>query len=272
MKKFPLYILIVSLWSCATLPSRYVSLNDRSSLSINEVLNEVEEERAIFVGEIHNTASSHRVQFEIIRHLHERGQNIVVALEMFPWNRQDVLNSWVDGSLQPSDFQRAYKDVWNIPFRHYRRIFEYARKEQIPLIGINAERSAILSVSKKGAHIISQDSLIKLKYTDCTSDPEYSALMGFSGERNYHTTGLPFLCDGQRLRDAVMAYNVAAILENHDHTVVVLMGAAHALKVAVPRMLRNHMDVHYKVLMPEEFLSLLKNTPDQSMADYIWFD
>jgi uncharacterized iron-regulated protein len=239
-------------------------------MSFQEILTELEKAQVIFVGEMHGIASSHRVELEVIRHLHLSGKKVAVALEMFPDNKQVILDRWADGTLNEKYFRKAYFETWRIPYRYYSAIFAYAKREHIPLFGVNADDTYINRVSKTGLAEVPEDLLKSLKFTSCLEDPEYSRLLGLFGKREYHTSGLPFLCDGQRLRDAVMAYNIFTILERQDFTVVVLAGAAHAVKAAVPGTLQKHREVSYRVLLPREFTTLLKREPDTTMADYIW--
>ena len=273
MNRFILFIFILLLSGCAALPDRYTSLSRHQPVRFDDLLKTVEKQRVIFVGEIHDSASSHRVQLEIIRHLHERGKNVAVALEMFLEKSQEDLNRWTRGALKRAEFMKAYHENWNIPYRYYGRIFEYARKEKIPLIGINTERSLISYVSKNGLHEIPEDDLKRLRFSDCSEDPVYASIIEFAEGEGIHASNLPFLCEGQRLRDAVMAFHIAAILKDHEHTtVVVLLGAAHALKPAVPQMLAKHTDAGYKIVIPGEYFSLLTSKPDETMADFIWID
>jgi hypothetical protein len=51
---------------------------------------------------------------------------------------------------------------------------------------------------------------------------------------------------------------------------VVLTGVAHASKVALPRMLQEHIDVSYKFLIPDSVKVIIKREPDISVADYKW--
>jgi hypothetical protein len=68
-----------------------------------------------------------------------------------------------------------------------------------------------------------------------------------------------------------MAYNIAQAIGGNNYTVVVLAGVAHSSKVSVPRMLKNHGEITYTVLLPEEVRYLIKKAPDKNIADYIWY-
>ena len=150
---------------CASLPTNYVELDDQTPLSLDAVLGKIAEKQVIFIGEIHGTSSIHLLQSEVIKHIKQSGKEVVVALEAFPFTRQEILNKWIGGSLNKYDFQQAYEAIWSIPFHYYERIFDYAREQHIPLLAINAEDTMIRDVSRKGLQVVPEDFLRKIRYT-----------------------------------------------------------------------------------------------------------
>lgn len=259
-------IFLFLFFGCASLPTHYLSLDNDASANLDEVLKKIGNERLIFVGEVHGTASIHLLELKIIKYLHESGKQVIIALEAFPSHRQETLNQWIGGSLSEYDFERAYEKIWAVPYEYYQGILEYARDQSIPLVAINADNAMIEGVAKHGLHVVSQDFLREIKFTDCSTDAQYEEILG----KTYHAAEFPFLCNGQRLRDAIMAYNIAKAMRENIYTVVVLVGVAHALKVAVPRMLQNHADVGYTVLVPEAVKRIIRRPPDKNIADFTW--
>jgi uncharacterized iron-regulated protein len=119
LSRLTVFISILIISGCATLPKHYVSLNTGADLEFNEVLTEIESSKAIFVGEFHATPRHHKVQFEVIRHLHNAGRKVAIAFEMLPGSEQDALDGWINGSISESMFSRIYKSKVNLPFRYY---------------------------------------------------------------------------------------------------------------------------------------------------------
>ena len=91
--------------ACASLPADYVELDDQKTMSLDSILENISPERVIFIGEIHGTASIHLLELEIIKRLRQRGRELIIALEIFPVNRQEILNRWIEGSLGRRDFE-----------------------------------------------------------------------------------------------------------------------------------------------------------------------
>jgi uncharacterized iron-regulated protein len=252
---------------CASLPASYVELDNQMQLNLDAVLDKIAEKQVIFIGEIHGTSGIHLLQTEVIKHLKQSGKEVVVALEAFPFTRQEILNQWIGGTLSKYDFQRAYKTTWSIPFHYYESIFDYAREQQIPLLAINAEDMMIRDVSRKGLGAVPEDFLRKLGYTPCSTDAEYAALVN----NTPHASEFPLFCDAERLRDSVMASTIAQAIRGQNKTVIVLAGVAHAVKPAVPRLLKNHGEVSCSVLLPQEVSYFIRKTPDRNIADFIWY-
>ncbi len=267
-------IIIISLLvisGCATLPKHYVSLNTGADLNLNELLTEIESSKAIFVGELHATPRHHKVQLEVIKHLHNAGKKVAIAFEMLPVTHQDVLDGWINGSIPESSFTRIYQDYVNLPFRYYRNIFLFARDTGIQIFAINADKKLIANVSRNGLNVVPGELLEETSFTSCSQDSEYKNFIGLSDNREYHVSGMPYLCDAQRVRDAVMTYNVAKLMVDRNYTVVVLTGVIHAAKLAMPRMLKNYTTLPYKVLMPHKVNPIGRRRVDLKIADYLWY-
>jgi uncharacterized iron-regulated protein len=272
MKRLFLPLILLALWGCATLPEHYLSVETGQPLRFSEILSRVENKRVVFVGERHNSRSDHLVQLEVIRYLHENGQKVAIALEMFPAEMQGVLDGWNEGSLNEEGFERAYYRAWNEPFSYYEDIFEYARNEKIPLIGINGIAGQIEHIAMMGLQAVPGDTLKKMAYVPCAEQPEYRRMIAlFFKYGTPHAADLPFFCDAQRFRDTVMAYSIAAALKKDVDVVVVLAGSAHLLKAAVPGIMRRYTDASFVVLMSGAFGPLIRVMPENETADYLWY-
>ena len=256
---------------CSSLPGHFISLETESIVPFDRVLEEIGDERVIFVGEMHGDRKSHRVEFEVLKYLHEQGDEVVIAFEMFPYTEQDVLDQWINGTINEREFIGRYHRIVNMPFQTYKKILRYARSNGIPVIGINAEKALISTVSKGGTANISSSVLEKIKFHECSDEDSYSRILGFSTGRKYHKSQMAYLCDGQRLRDAHMSYHIARLLKARDVKVVAMVGVLHAIKAAVPDMLQDHTPVSYRVLMPATVRDMVEAGNDTDIADYVWY-
>lgn len=268
IRSITLSILLI-LTGCATLPEHYVSMDSESQIKLEELFEDIKNNRVIFIGERHDRMEDHLFQFEIVKRLYENHVDIVIALEMFPSEMQAVLDGWVEGAYSDNGFKQAYQMAWGMPYEYYETVFNYARKVRIPLVGINGNQVQIENVAKNGLKTLPEEFRRAIGVTTCAESPSYEIIIGHFGQQ--HTPKLPFFCDAQLLRDTIMANNIARIMKTGKQNVVVLVGSLHAIKVAIPSILERSEHVSYKVLLSKEAAEVLFDKPDGRIADYLWY-
>lgn len=257
--------------ACASIPVEYVVPRSGEVYDLPRVLEEIGEDRIIFIGEGHTSRSDHLLQLAVIRNLHERGKKVAVALEMFPASAQPVLDRWLEMSPDDEELYRAYEALWHVPYEYYEPIFLYTGREGIPLIGVNADRGLIAGVARRGSGYANRDFLRSIGFVDCSLNPEYAAFLAGSDEIRGHGENLQDLCNAQRLRDTVMAYHIAGAFASRGGTIVVLVGAAHAARVAVPRILKENYALRSRVLIPGDFRGIGGGGRSSGIADFLWY-
>lgn len=259
---------------CVTMPRDLISLKDGKTLHSEEILKRLENESVIFIGESHASELDHLFQLEVIRHLSEKGRRVTVALEVIPAEKQDLLTSWLSGNIEKFYFEEECSRIWSPLFDYYGKILEYARREGIYLLAIGPEQRIVTKVAINGIENASEEVeevLEEINYADCSTDPSYAEFIRQATGSSLHFVQRPNFCDSQRISDALMAYRLARYIAPRRHTtLVVLLGAAHASKIAVPSLLRRYLPVEVKVLLPAEFRELIGRDISDRMADYIW--
>ena len=79
-----------------------------------------------------------------------------------------------------------------------------------------------------------------------------------------------YFCEAQLVWDTVMAINALDYLNNHPNAMmVVLTGAGHAQKNAIPRQICKRSNAAHAVILPEIKGVIDPETVDHSDADYI---
>ena len=268
-----LLVLFVALLlaGCASSPSGYYDLRGLSGVEFRDILADIEESRVIFVGEGHTSVKDHMVQLEVIRHLRKKGRKVAVAMEIFPYRLQPVLKDWVMGRIGEAKLRHAYYSTWTVDYSYYKEIFSFARKEGLPILAINADPAYIDYISRYGIERISEKTLKKLKYRGCLEAPLYMSEMKSIWGRMPHSGELLEVCNIRRFREAFMAYNIASNMIANDYTIVVMLGALHAIKSAVPDMLeRQTGERRFTVMMPDNVKLLTGRSLSVEQADYSW--
>ena len=250
---------------------RIYDLSRGKESRLSEAVALLKQNRIILVGEHHSNKKHHEAQLAVIRTLKESGTKVAIGLEMFRSDSQQALDRWIGGDIGEEKFQQIYYDNWTFPWSAYRRIFEYAREEKIPLIGLNVPRNITRQVSQRGFKSLTAAQKGKLSNITCRVDKEYlNYIKKAFGGHAHGNLNFNYFCEAQLVWDNVMAINALAYLKKYpDAVVVVLTGTGHARKGAIPRQIRKRSQVPHAVILPEVKGIVDSETISTKDADYI---
>lgn len=209
-------------------------LNDFDTL-----VNQLSNYRVVYIGETHTSRADHLLQLMLIEALHQKYPDMAIGMEMFPQSSQKALNNYINKTTEnESQFLRdsRYYDVWRYDYRLFRPIFAYARKHQIPVIGLNIDREIVNQVFTSGGTDTLTSEQLRVLPTDRELDlPGYVERLKESHEMHagqVHTAGsLSGFIQAQSLWDETMAESISTFLtENPSSRMVVLAGSQHTRK------------------------------------------
>jgi uncharacterized iron-regulated protein len=265
-------ILVTGCWTNVRSSAHTVfDLEQRSEISLSQALSDLKEKRIILVGEYHTEKNHHLAQLRIIRLLQESGLRLAIGLEMFRKDSQDGLDRWVSGNMSQKDFMKLYYDNWNFPWPLYSMIFEYARDQQIKMVGLNVSRSITRQVASKGFGSLNEAQRGKLSNITCRVDKEYMEYIRRAfGAHAHGDFNFNYFCEAQLVWDNVMAVNALDYLKsNPQPAMVILAGTGHARKPAIPEQIRIRSELAVAVILPEFPGRIDPYTIDHKEADYI---
>jgi len=245
----------------------FLRLQDRRVIGLKELVEDLRPARLVFIGESHDLPAHHRLQLAVIKALREAGRELALGLEMFRQDSQADLDGWVAGRLPLEEFERVYRDNWNLPWPLYRDLLVYARDQGLPLVGLNIPRAITRKVARSGFDSLSREELAELPPIKCDVDPAYEgflrrALAGH-GQGEFSFTNF---CEAQVVWDTAMARRLAAyLMDNPRAGVVVLAGSGHAWKQGIPRRVGEAGRFPFKVILPRP-----PGGADEADADYLW--
>jgi uncharacterized iron-regulated protein len=193
--------------------------------------------RLVLVGENHTSVESHRVELQVIRALTEAGRHVTIALEMFPYPDQALLDRWNDGTWTGDEFVAGahWYEAWGYHWGYYRAIFEYARAHGLRFVAANAPRDVVTAVRKQGLGSLPADQAQHFPpHIDADSE-DYLTLFkaSFDEDDSLHggmpDAALKGMLAAQCTWDGTMAWNAARALDSADPqaVVVLLVGAGH---------------------------------------------
>lgn len=214
----------------------------------------------VFLGEHHDDPVAHQLQERILRELHRAvgGERpVILSLEMFEGDVQDVLDEYLAGLITEEHFLRAARPWPNYP-GDYRPLVEYAREHGIPVVAANPPRRYVNRVAREGPESLADLPPSALRFLPpLPLHPpseayirEWNALMSRPAEGPAGGTAgtdghprepapahppeprddadVPRTLWAQTLWDAGMAHAIAGALERHPGALVIhLAGSFH---------------------------------------------
>jgi uncharacterized iron-regulated protein len=253
---------------------RVYDINHQRETVMSDVIPALKQNRLVLVGEHHSNSGHHEAQVNVIRTLKESGAQVAIGLEMFRSDSQQALDRWVAGDIGEEEFLEIFYDNWGYSWENYRVIFDYAKREKVPLIGLNVSRDITRQVARQGFQSLNKEQKGQLSNIACRVDKEYMDYIkkAFGGHA-HGKLNFTYFCEAQLVWDTVMAINALDYLNKNPNTmVVVLTGTGHAQKNAIPRQIRKRSQVAHAVILPEVKGVIDSETVDQTDADYIMLD
>ncbi|MBL0713763.1 MAG: ChaN family lipoprotein, partial [Desulfosarcina sp.] len=119
-----------------------LSAQTRTAVSYEDLLDDLEQVRIVYVGETHTNAAHHAIQARLIESLHARHPDLSVGMEMFDHRYDPILAEWPAGQLDRETFIRkthwyVRRAGWGFDFDRYAPVFETVRYNDIRLVGLN---------------------------------------------------------------------------------------------------------------------------------------
>lgn len=190
---------------------------------------------AIFLGEQHDDAVGHAVEFEIFKQIVDANisnRKVGLSLEMFERDVQIVLDEYLNGLISEPHFLLSSRPWGNYKW-DYRPLVELAKEKKLAVVAANAPRRYVNMVSRNGRDSLNGLSkeakkwLPPIPYAEpsATYAAKFKALMGPTAEAQM---GIDKIMASQSLWDASMANSVANYLKKNDKALVVhLNGSFH---------------------------------------------
>jgi aminopeptidase N len=230
------------------------------TLTFEEIVDRLLENRVIYVGEIHTSYEDHLLQLRVIQSLHHRDPNLAIGMEMFSRPAQEVLDAYISGEYSEWEFLKKskYFDRWGFDYRLYREILDFARNNAIPVIALNLEKEIVSKLYQEGAvSALSEEERAKLppeRDLDLAGYRErlatVFAMHGQAGQGMAPEKFRGFI-QAQALWDETMAATVAEYLQaNPLLRMVVIAGRGHVPKESgIPPRVARRLDVRQAVVV-----------------------
>jgi len=251
--------------------------NKAEVLSLEEGFEVLIDFDLIFVGEVHDSRLAHDAELTLLSGLSERDPKMVLALEMFERDVQDILDAYLQGKISEDDFLEQSRP-WPNYQEDYRPLIELAKTKGIPVIAANVPRRAAAAVAmanKITSKVVGEDRLYLPKKLHLDSKEYFERFVASMVEMPHHTPMKNINKEGlykaQVLKDAVMAASLEPFL---DRRILFCCGHFHSdYHLGIPYQLqKNHPELKTAVITFGPSVEDLLMKDRSRVADFIWID
>ena len=243
--------------------------------SFQDFIGEVSKARIVYVGEVHTRQEDHEVQLRILEGLHAAGP-VVLAMEMFPREKQPVLDRFSRGELTEQEFLEEvdWENVWGYPFELYKDLLFFARDRGVPILGLNAPHDVVRKISREGLESLSGKERQRIARDLPLNNSPYRELMRdrFHQHVRGNIRSFETFYEAQLAWEGTMAETLAQALNRYDAnvTIVALLGKGHMSHgLGVPRWTASLVPHSHRTVTPVP-MNHPRSVVDTDLGDYVW--
>lgn len=251
-------------------------------ISFQQMMDDFQEARVIFIGESHDQVEHHHIQVRILRDLLAKGREVIIGMEMFERRQQSILDRWRQGLLTEEDFLKEvqWENIWGMDYQLYRALLEEAKYHYLKVIGLNLERDLVRKVAQHGIKKLSSEDKAKLPEMG-PIDKEH--LLYLKKIYKNHKVGFAekfkHFYQAQSLWDEGMAETLSQFLnssEGNGKIAVVIAGSGHiAFDYGIPKRFYRRTSLPYRTLVLKTWSKDLEKEvfypgTSEPIADYLW--
>lgn len=249
-----------------------------NSVTVNQIVEAIEKSDVVFLGENHDDAVAHHLQWRIFKQTVEnygKKRQVALSLEMFERDAQIVVDEYLQNLITEKKFLDDSRP-WNNFKIDYRPLFEFAKENNLPVIAANAPRRYVNMVSRNGRAALEKLAPEARKYLAPLpfGQPSKNYAAKFTALMNGMEMKNSNLIDSQTLWDATMAFSINEFLAKEKNALVVhLNGSFHSeSRMGAPELLARYNPKAKFIVVtmkPEkDFTSFIK-TRDENLGDFV---
>ena len=192
-------------------------------ISLEQLVSHLLQQEVVYLGEEHHNRFHINSALSVLNGLSAAGRRPVLAMEMFGWDAQPLLDRYVGGAeLSRQEFlsQVGWSQNWGGAFETYEPLVAFAKHERLGLVALNPPKSLVRLVAREGLdHARGEADWKRWKMQDETivDDPLYRqrifdqlrACHGGGSDDMYRT-----MYEASMVRDEGMARTVVALVES----------------------------------------------------------
>jgi len=246
------------------------------------LIKELENKKVVIVGEVHSNPCHHHVEFEIVKAL----KPDAIGLECFYRQHQIALDRFIfaHGDMGILKKETAWQQTWGFDLNFYAKLFNYAAKNKIRLVGLNVPYDVARLVGQSGLASLPLSLVALLPEMDLSVAKHKQAFLSAIGGDNSHGpeggSSLDHFYEAQVLWDEYMAESAAKYISKYpQNTLLVIAGVGHIKgRVGMPDRVQKRTGQVPFVIVPQQVkwddefnLPDVAIPPGPDEAEWIWF-
>ncbi|MCB9870713.1 MAG: ChaN family lipoprotein [Planctomycetes bacterium] len=235
-----------------------------SSFRVDPVIGDCVTKDVVFFGELHDNAACHAQQLALLKALHAQRKDVVVSMEMFERDVQDLVDKFLASEIDEPSFRtkaRAWKN-----WESYRDVVRYAAANHIPVLAANAPLELVRKVSRGGGVASVAGAKFVAREISAPRDEYFEDFVVRMTDANHFADvqikpWMERFYEAQCVRDDTMAetitdYLAAAHAKGRHPVVLHMCGALHSAKRrgTVARVLRRMPGLQVRVITTSDDL------------------
>lgn len=152
MNYINLIVIAVMLLSMATIGAQEYKIVESESgkpYQLDAMAKELLNYDVVFFGELHDDSLLHHLQAELFSKMTDLDQDVVLSMEMFERDNQNVLTNYVTGQINYEEFSSSAR-LWPNHETDYEPLLQIAKKSKRDVIASNVPRRYASLLAKEG--------------------------------------------------------------------------------------------------------------------------
>lgn len=213
-------LLAVSLYAQKDYKKAYTIFDaEGKEIGYETLIKKISSYNVVLLGEIHNCAIVHWLEFEIARSLYDKhGEDLAMGAEMFESDNQLIMDEYMQSVITYDRFEEEAR-LWPNYSTDYYPYLYFAKENKIPFVATNVPRRYANVVKNRGLQYLDSLSAEAKTYLPplpitFVADEENSmfAMMQLFSKSDSNTE---YMAQAQAIKDATMAWNIAKNQAKH---------------------------------------------------------
>jgi uncharacterized iron-regulated protein len=262
------------------LPHRVIDSKSSQVLDFEGLLARCAQARVVVLGENHDDPNTHLAELAMLQGLFRKKSDVILSMEMFERDTQEVLSKYVAGEVTESDLL-TWGHTWGNYETDYKPLVEFAKENKLAVVAANIPRPLAKRVSAQGyaATKFSEDERPWVAESfDAPHDKYWDAwkalmtMPGMMGMGGMTEDTIELFYQAQVIKDETMAESIVRAAEKSpDSTVFHVTGTGHIADYlgTYPRVLKRLPGINEISIICLPVDDLLAPLPDDVLkADY----